>query len=107
MIREQEENEVFTKADNFECSIAEPWTARPLHSSIIGGRNYTIEVSHPHKVGFELSDVPFYSYISIYISYIFLYITNLQGNSQAAMRVTGSCRALAGRFSQQQITRPE
>jgi len=49
MIREQEENEVFTKADNFKCSIAEPWTARPLHSSIIGGRNYTIEVSHPHK----------------------------------------------------------
>ena len=44
------ENEVFTKADNFKCSIAEPWTARPLHSSIIGGRNYTIEVSHPHKV---------------------------------------------------------
>lgn len=50
MIREPEENEVFTKADNFKCSIAEPWTARPLHSSIIGGRNYTIEVSHPHKV---------------------------------------------------------
>lgn len=49
MIRDQEENEIFTKADQFKCAVAEPWTARPLHSSIIAGRNYTIEVAHPQK----------------------------------------------------------
>ena len=33
---------------------AEPWTARPLHSSIISGREYAIEVSHPTKGTYHL-----------------------------------------------------
>ena len=28
---------------------AEPWTARPLHSSVVSGREFAIEVSHPVK----------------------------------------------------------
>lgn len=28
---------------------AEPWTARPLHSSVVSGREFAIEVSHPTK----------------------------------------------------------